>query len=526
MVTRFLSYSLCLALLGCGGEDTQTDNSTSEPIQNPQDNTEVSLINDTEYEGVCEQDDLSAVDGSSNFTVRNLKATYYSEVDNFKTGQGTNGSDPNISRTYIDEESIEDTRISYSRSEFKGIDSAKLNLVWEGDIEVLSDAANLVVNFSMSYADATLTVNNEVVKRMKNCDLSVPLSLSKGVHSFSVDYHNHWHTTDFSLNISNSLPISLVKAKEFADTQSMDDAKVVFIEVYESDSFDGLVTVNLPNYNADVIVFLSSYRGVKWNVVAPNGTSIQSIYYSSYSNTSEVVNETQSVNLGRLLYSAEGKGGFIQDLTRKLPDAYKYEYGASEITVQLSDTPTSDILYGDPKVILNNLQTVQLESFTAESSTTGQEIAHYLPLSSGGVLTSLVWTAWSNIEIERNGLSEVIIPQDYSIRVYSGDELPTTLVKELSVAVDPYHYYSTDNGNVFKINENTNIQLDPGNYWISLRYVPKSETISYNLVLEDDGVDNGAAFRPSPAGSWSSTENGVPAIYAKGFSLNVFAQTP
>ena len=529
----FMSIAICLLSACGGGTDTKDDQSS---ITDPD---PIGAITDTPKEPVNPINDLeeSSTDCSelysiltplddNRFEVKNLVAAYYSEIDDFNTGQGTNGTDPSIERTLVHTEDVERFRLHYIREEFHDIASDKLNINWTGEIEVLSDQANIQFEYALSWSDITVKVNDEVLGRTSNCEGIVTLTLAQGTHDIEIDYHNHWHTTDVDVAIKKYGKYSLEEASALLEGGISSSDKIVFADVSGSNSLLGEVEIILPDGGDQYVLILKSDDPVSWKVQNGKESQVKAVVYSSDKYASEYQGAMVGipiVDIGRALYLSEERSiaGISNDLVGRVPDYVVDLSTVSSVDLLGKDTLSLELLYGTPELVLANLSEPNEVSFVADSEVSGQEIASYMSFP-GGVISEFEWTIWSD------SVGNSPVEETFQIQIYSDRDGPYYSDTIYQYQIKPVPYYRTENGgSIYKVKVQLEadklIELDEGDYWISVQYYPQGIDVDYRIVLENDGENNGGAFRNGLTGDWSSTDSLYHMKYARGLELNLKA---
>lgn len=133
-----------------------------------------------------------------------FKVSYYFEDDGTDPSSGTDGSDPLIVPVFKGEDArARDIGIDYIYSGVLDIDSYNFFGVWEGPIEITGESKIINANFEdISHADLSLYVDDVLIEAWANQSKTIPLDLAPGTHTVRVEYHNHWHTTQFRVNFT------------------------------------------------------------------------------------------------------------------------------------------------------------------------------------------------------------------------------------------------------------------------------------------------------------------------------------
>lgn len=438
----------------------------------------------------------------SKYTVSGLYAVYYSEDDDDrdKPGVGTDGSDPEIIRTKIAEEPVDIFRLKYAWDEFHDIDSKNLNIVWTGEINVESRKATTYLSIDSSKSSVNITIDGQRHTSESSCSpCIVALELDQGNHSFEIDIHNHWHTTEASALFVDKSP----KESELITTRISSSAKspLVFIDIYESKNPDSSVTINIPEGNEDITIFAHSYGGVRWLLQGAT-ERVDGFYYSSYHANAEAFGAEKSTYLGYKTSSSSITDSVIQKIFSK-PVRYKIDtYGADTIQLVLDQTTSVD-QYEDETTLFDNLQGVSVTTRITESSLDGQEIATKFIVNSPVLLKNISWSAWSEERTEDSDFFGSIRSKTYTVSIYSGDTIPSSFETFEVVRAQARFFYSTELGDVYSMEAEfeANYVLQPGTYWISMQHHDSSGH-EYFVVLKTEGPFQGGAFRNDDTAGW------------------------
>ena len=173
----------------------------------------------------------------SKYTVSGRYAVYYSKNDTNSTNPeaGEEASGTEVTRTKIAEEPVDTFRLNYAWDDFHDIESKNFNVVWSGEIEVDSPKATIYLTIDSGRSSVSVNIDGQRYLSESDCSpCTVTLELDQGSHSFEIDIHNHWHTTEVSALFTDHLP----KEAELMTTRISTPAENAFvlINIYESPS--------------------------------------------------------------------------------------------------------------------------------------------------------------------------------------------------------------------------------------------------------------------------------------------------
>lgn len=196
-----------------------------------------------------------------------------------------NTNQPN---TIIKSETVRDISINYSYDDFHGIKSQDFGAYWVGDIYFEKDEIKKVTA-SQSWSKARLIIDGHIVYE-GGSDKELLLNFKAGKHRIEVEYINNWHTTEFALNILDSVKsLSMPEIKKRLSSNVLVDYSAYYVGLYESSSRDLSVTLDIAKTSESIVLILGSYSSIKWNISNPFGVDIRAIVYGSYKPGSTVV---------------------------------------------------------------------------------------------------------------------------------------------------------------------------------------------------------------------------------------------
>ena len=182
----------------------------------------------------------------------------------------------------------------YSWSDFKDIPSEKFMAYWTGSLNV-PESGFYQVLISKSHSKARVLIDKYIViDDNKGSDETQKVYIPAGNHVVEVEYSNGWHTTDVALAIS---PMSTVKQPQnpnqflSAIKQRYPDVVALYAGAYEADNH--AIALDIPTISKPVVLYLSSYEAIKWQINNPGNANIVGVVYGSYEQGSQVQGLTQ-----------------------------------------------------------------------------------------------------------------------------------------------------------------------------------------------------------------------------------------
>ncbi|SMF58767.1 hypothetical protein SAMN02745866_03796 [Alteromonadaceae bacterium Bs31] len=490
-----------------GGTYTPSNNnqSTNDANQNEQDN-QAAFVNAL-AEANCEQEALPDITGEQNYIIRNITASYYREEDGVTE--------------LVDSEPVARIYNAYVRDDFLEIPGEDFLGIWEGEIEVFDEQATVYVSMNSHYSFSGFYLDDTLLKGGENCQTVIPLILPRGVHTFKAEYYSEYFSTGFIVNFTDQHPISSSDASEQLGTISTSNSKVFAVSGYEADTNDGVITVSLPESADDIILVLSTYDPVVWQIENTSGATLTAVLVTSTNKFSEVDVDsgTPVFYLDDLDYVSSDEAASelenIEQLTGFPVSYYNYEYNLVDLDIAPSNNSLDTEIIGRKVIVLNNYVLIAEDIQSAESHETDQQLATYFSLNKSTVLTSMEWTGSLTVNYpdSSSSNSSILRPHLFVIQIYSGTNLPGVLIDEITTDVFSEERYELDNKvvNRFTLEAEQLFDLPAGEYWISIQE-ERSENIGFYWILDgviDDG-DSGAggSFRSSPNSLfWASTSS-------------------
>ena len=194
----------------------------------------------------------------------------------------------------IEREHITGVAKKYSWSDFKNIPSEKFMAYWVGSLSV-PESGFYQVLISKSHSEVRVLIDKHIIiEDNKGGDDMQKVYIPAGNHIVEVEYRNGWHTTDVAMDIS---PMENVKQPEDPNQilstikQRYPDVVALYAGVYEADN--QAVVLDIPAISKPVILYLSSYEAIKWQINNTRNTNIVGVVYVSSHKGSQVQGLTQ-----------------------------------------------------------------------------------------------------------------------------------------------------------------------------------------------------------------------------------------
>jgi len=190
-------------------------------------------------------------------------------------------------RNVIYQETVNDISISYPYSEFHGIKSEDFGGYWVGKLRCAEKAPKEIA-INQSSAKTRLMIDKHIVYyeggSNRDSNKIIPFTCDPGDHLVEVEYVNNWPETQFSLRIMDkTLSYRMGEIAERLKTLIDQRTEILFAGVYESARQDMSLQITLKKNDNPQVIFLNSYRPVKWVFQNPDHVNVRAIVYHSYS---------------------------------------------------------------------------------------------------------------------------------------------------------------------------------------------------------------------------------------------------
>lgn len=234
---------------------------------------------------------------------------------------------------------------NFVRDPFHGIPPENFGAYWIGYFD-FQETTNVKINRYQSRAESKIFINGQVFNQK-----TLDHTFSPGRYKIEVQYVSNYYSVSFLVTMLEDTTIhnklSLIEA--LGDINTM---VVWYCGAYESDNFDMTVNINTDMSEDPVVLFLSSYQPIVWNLILSQETNLHTIVLSSYGPRSTIKNLPENVRVlhyGRLPYvyklisksssSSNNKNTFknlayeIQELVGKKPTGFSGKYGLKSVSI-------------------------------------------------------------------------------------------------------------------------------------------------------------------------------------------------
>lgn len=257
--------------------------------------------------------------------------------------------------TAVFQENVESIAIKYAWADFHRINSPQFGAYWVGKLK-FSSPVTKQISVSQSWAKSRILIDGEIVFDESNSSKTFSHEFSSGEHVMEVEFINNWHTVEYKVTVDDAVDtIEESQVSEYISGGGKIPSKLYYVGLYESASKDTSVNVTLPRTGKSVVLWLTSYEAVDWNIESPD--KVSTVIVSSYAPGSRVrgASVARVVRVGRALgIHSETKrcscvaGDFhcedhqdLEDVAQKLRSmtnmeltGYAMKYSASELSIQ------------------------------------------------------------------------------------------------------------------------------------------------------------------------------------------------
>lgn len=205
-----------------------------------------------------------------------------------------NKDDP---KNVVFSETIESVNLNFAYDEFHKIPSEKFIAYWVGNFDFKQDVQKMILA-DFSWANLRIAVDGEQIFDSENAGSKALVhKFNKGRHKIEVWFVNNWHTTNLLVDFKDEP--KFYKQSEVVAKLKGQKFDILLAAVYESGTQDNKIRVTLEKAQKPLVVMLSSYRAVRWEVSNSHGNKILAAL---------VFNPRSSINLKENVYFMDDYG--------------------------------------------------------------------------------------------------------------------------------------------------------------------------------------------------------------------------
>jgi hypothetical protein len=260
------------------------------------------------------------------------------------------------------EENVESIAIKYALADFHRIKSENFAGYWIGKLN-FAEQTTQQISVSQSWAKSRIIINGKIVFDQNSRSETFTHSFSPGEHVVEVEYINNWHTVEYKVTIEDvGNKLTEAELAGHLHAQKARRANLYYVGLYESARKDTSVDVAVPPRRKPVVLWLTSYEAIDWNIgpLGPGSTVIVSSYAPGSRvrgpEASQVVrldrawgihSETKRCTCAAGIYHCEASQD-LEDVAQKLRAAtnlqlsgYAMAYSASALAIRPYDGDVS-----------------------------------------------------------------------------------------------------------------------------------------------------------------------------------------
>ncbi|WP_299084225.1 hypothetical protein [uncultured Campylobacter sp.] len=205
-----------------------------------------------------------------------------------------NKDDP---KTVVFSETVENINLNFAYDKFHKIPSEKFIAYWVGIFDFKQDTQKMILA-DFSRANLRIAIDSEQIYDSENArNKAVTHKFSKGRHKIEVWFVNNWHTTDILVDFKDE--VKFYEQSKIAEKLKGQNFDIWLAAVYGSSAQDSKINVTLEKTQKPLVVILSSYSAVRWEVSNPHNNKILAVL---------VFNPVSSINLKENIYFMDDRG--------------------------------------------------------------------------------------------------------------------------------------------------------------------------------------------------------------------------
>lgn len=168
-----------------------------------------------------------------------------------------------------------------TNGKFQKINSNLINTYWIGYIKVKKNEKR-TISISQNSSKIKMLIDNEEVFNGSNSK-ELNVSLKKGLHKIEIKFFSISSTIRLNINLDENKKHEIYGKKlvNFFNKVAHIDYEPVVVSINESNRDDYKIDIYLKKFSKPIVLFLSSYESVEWNIFNPENNKIFAIVYSS-----------------------------------------------------------------------------------------------------------------------------------------------------------------------------------------------------------------------------------------------------
>ena len=241
------------------------------------------------------------------------------------------------------QETTSSIAVKFGADSFHSIQPQSFSAYWVGLLK-FDMPTEKQFSVSQSWSHTRIYVDGKTVFDKSNEKKDFSYNFAAGEHVIEVEHSNNWHTAEFKMTVDDKLKVlNSQSIAQFFNNSQLRDAKIHYINLYESSARDTSVKVDVASSSQPIVLWLNSYEAIDWKIA--KGTNVVAIVISAYSPGSRVIGAGSAKIVGfqkRLVVSESGDeeqklrsyAGILKGLTGLDLGGYAIEYSSSNVTTQ------------------------------------------------------------------------------------------------------------------------------------------------------------------------------------------------
>lgn len=191
-------------------------------------------------------------------------------------------------------ETVDRLSVNFNWSDME-IEPEEFAAYWVGDWEFAEETL-WAINVAQGWSKARIIIDDRLVYD-GNTSAEVLYTFTPGTHRIEVEYLNAWHTVEFSVNFGEPVErLSKDRILTWIKRNRLQALPLGVVSVYESNSFDTRIPITFADENEPILLLLSSYSGVEWNLNSMPEW-VRGVVVASYESGTRAVGVPESVPL-------------------------------------------------------------------------------------------------------------------------------------------------------------------------------------------------------------------------------------
>lgn len=194
----------------------------------------------------------------------------------------------------VETEIVDRPVMNYAWSDFENIRSEDFAAYYFGSFNFEKTTVK-EISVSQSWAETKIYIDEFLVFDGKNNNQTFVYEFTPGTHTIEVEYQNNWHTVGFSVQILDTTQTYNLQESADLVNKNLSDYNLFYVGAYESNDRNGKITLNITDQNKPVVLLISSYEPINWEIIGSGTSQIKYIIYNSYLPRSSFSGNTKDI---------------------------------------------------------------------------------------------------------------------------------------------------------------------------------------------------------------------------------------